>query len=78
MIRDRLIHYASGLRFPRLLALAAAVFVLDLIFPDAIPFADEILLGLITLLLGTLKKRNPKSERPIARDKREGKKTLNA
>jgi len=59
MIQDRLIQYTSELRFPKLLALAAAVFVLDLIFPDVIPFADEILLGLITLLLGTLKKRNP-------------------
>jgi hypothetical protein len=39
--------------------LAAVVFVVDLILPDVIPFADEILLGLITLLLGTLKKRNP-------------------
>jgi Family of unknown function (DUF6116) len=61
MIQDRLIQYASGLRFPKLLALAALVFVIDLIIPDVIPFADEILLGLITLLLGTLKKRNPES-----------------
>jgi hypothetical protein len=60
MIRDRLTQYASRLRFPKLLALAALVFVVDLILPDVIPFADEILLGLITLLLGTLKKRNPK------------------
>jgi hypothetical protein len=59
MIQDRLIQYASRLRFPKLLALAAVVFVVDLILPDVIPFADEILLGLITLLLGTLKKRNP-------------------
>ena len=58
MIQDRLIQYASRLRFPKLLALTAAVFVLDLIIPDVIPFADEILLGLLTLLLGTLKKRN--------------------
>jgi len=57
MIQDRLIQYASRLRFPKLLALAAVVFVVDLILPDVIPFADEILLGLITLLLGTLKKR---------------------
>jgi hypothetical protein len=58
MIQDRLIQYASRLRFPKLLVLTAAVFILDLILPDVIPFADEILLGLITLLLGTLKKRN--------------------
>jgi hypothetical protein len=60
VIRDRLIQYASRLRFPRLLGLAAAVFLADLIFPDAIPFADEILLGLITLLLAILKKREPR------------------
>jgi hypothetical protein len=62
-IQDRLLTYASGLRFPKLLALAAAVFVADLIFPDVIPFADEILLGLITLLLAMLRKRNGKTER---------------
>lgn len=56
-IRDRLVRYASGLRFPRLLALTLALFVLDLIVPDMIPFVDEILLGLISLLLATLKKR---------------------
>ncbi len=59
MIRDWMIQYVSRLRFPKLLALAAVVFVVDLILPDVIPLADEILLGLITLLLGTLKKRNP-------------------
>jgi hypothetical protein len=61
-IQDRLLHYASRLRFPKLLTLAAAVFVADLIFPDVIPFADEILLGLITLLLAMLRKRNGKTE----------------
>jgi len=60
MIRDRLVQYASRLRFPKLLVLAVVVFVVDLIFPDVIPFADEILLGLITFLLALLKKRNPK------------------
>jgi hypothetical protein len=54
-------RYASGLRFPRLLAVTAALFVLDLLFPDAVPFADEILLGLISLLLASLKKRSSKT-----------------
>jgi hypothetical protein len=76
MIQDWLIQYASRLRFPRLLALAGVVFVVDLIFPDVIPFADEILLGLITLLLGTLKKRNPKSGSTIEVEEREGKKEI--
>ena len=63
LAQDRLLQFASGLRFPKLLALAAAVFVADLIFPDVIPFADEILFGLITLLLAMLKKRNGKTGR---------------
>ena len=55
---DRLLEYAGRLRFPKLLGLAAVVFLVDLILPDVIPFADEILLGLITLLLAMLKKRS--------------------
>lgn len=62
-IRERLLHYAARLRFPKLLALVAAVFLADLIFPDVIPFVDEILLGLITLLLAMLRKRNGKTGR---------------
>ncbi len=50
-------RYASTLRFPRLLAVTAALFVIDLLFPDVVPFVDEILLGLISLLLASLKKR---------------------
>jgi hypothetical protein len=45
------------LRFPRLFLLTAALFGLDLLLPDVIPFADEILLALATALLGSLKNR---------------------
>jgi len=51
------LQYAARLRYPKLLALALGLFIADLIIPDFIPFADEILLGLISLLLGGLKKR---------------------
>jgi hypothetical protein len=54
-------RFAAGLRFPNLLAVTAALFILDLIIPDMIPFADEILLGLLSLLLASLKKRGPDS-----------------
>ncbi len=40
-----------------LFAITATLFVLDLLIPDLIPFVDEILLGLFTLLLGGMKKR---------------------
>ena len=54
---NRLLQFAAGLRFPRLVLFAAVLFGLDLIIPDAIPFIDEILLGLLTLILASLKKR---------------------
>jgi len=57
IIRGRLMRYASNLRFPRLLVVTSALFVIDLLFPDMVPFVDEILLGLISLLLASLKKR---------------------
>ena len=52
-----LLRYAAKLRHPQLFLAALAVFVLDVLIPDAIPFADELILGLLTLLLGSLKKR---------------------
>ena len=52
-----LIAYLARLRFPVLFAIAAVLFILDFFIPDAIPFADEILLGLGAALLGSWKKR---------------------
>ena len=53
-----LTRYAARLRFPTLFAIVAAVFILDLLIPDFIPFADEVLLGLLTVLLGSLRAKN--------------------
>lgn len=55
-------EYASRLRFPRLFMLTAALFVVDLLVPDVVPFADEIMLGLLTALLASFKRR--RDERP--------------
>jgi len=58
-----LMAFAGRLRFPQLFLLTGAVFVLDLLVPDALPFVDEILLGLVTALLGSLRRRkDPGSE----------------
>ena len=51
--------FAGRLRFPQLFAFTGTLFLLDLVIPDLIPFADEMMLGLLTLMLGTLKKRVP-------------------
>lgn len=58
------VRFAGGLRFPTLFKLTLALFLLNLIVPDPIPYADEVLLGLFTLMLGSMKfeKSKPKSE----------------
>ena len=63
LVRNRLTTYISSLRFPKLLALTALIFAADLIVPDAIPFVDEILFGLVTALLATMKKRKAEDRR---------------
>jgi hypothetical protein len=54
-----LVAYLAKLRFPLLFAVTAVLFVADLLIPDIIPFADEILLGLGAALFGNLRKRKP-------------------
>ncbi len=57
MIGRLVTRFASGLRFPALFALVGGLFVLDLFVPDVIPFVDEVLLALGTLMLAALRKR---------------------
>lgn len=56
--------YAAKLRFPTLFKITLAVFLLDLLIPDLLPFADEILLGLGALLLANFQK--PAGESPTS------------
>ena len=49
--------WARRRRFPTLLLITGGLFVLDLIVPDLVPFVDEILLGLATLVLARWKDR---------------------
>ncbi|KRG68837.1 DUF6116 family protein [Pseudoxanthomonas dokdonensis] len=51
------LNWARKLRYPTLFKITAALFLLDLVIPDAVPLADEILLGLGTLLLANWKSR---------------------
>ena len=51
---DRLVR---GLSSRYLLVALGALFALDLVFPDPVPFADEAILGLATLLLARWQSR---------------------
>ena len=60
--------WARRLRYPTLFKITAALFVLTLLIPDPIPFIDELLLGLGTLLLANWKTRGmPAPARPRRR-----------
>lgn len=50
-------RWLSRLSFPRLFMVFALLFLVDAVVPDPIPFVDEILLGLGTLLFASWKNR---------------------
>lgn len=52
-----LLSWARRLRYPTLFKITAVLFALNLVILDPIPFVDEILLGLGTLLLANWKDR---------------------
>lgn len=54
-----LFAFAGRLRFPTLFMITLGLFVFDVLTPDFIPFADELLLGLATLLLSRWKSNRP-------------------
>lgn len=57
--------WARRLRFPTLFKVTAALFAVTLVVPDPIPFVDELLLGMGTLLLAGWKR--PATARPTPR-----------
>jgi hypothetical protein len=64
MIGRLVTRFASRLRYPTLFKIVAALFLLDLVVPDVVPFYDEILLALGTLLLGSLRRRSRSPDAP--------------
>ncbi len=58
------------LRYPQLFALAAVLFLITLIVPDPIPFVDEVLLLIVTIGLGRLKRPRSRSTVPTTDDRR--------
>lgn len=65
-----LVGRLGRLRFPTLFLVAGGLFLATLVFPDPIPFADELLLGALTALLAGLRKRRhpevPGADQPSA------------
>lgn len=57
MMSAPFMRWLGRLSFPKLFAVFAVLFAADALMPDPIPFVDEILLGLGTLLFASWKDR---------------------
>lgn len=58
-----MMDWLAGLRFPALLVFTTVLLIVNVFVPDAFPLVDEILLGLIAIVLSRLKRR-PRDEGP--------------
>ena len=56
--------FADRLRFPTLFLITLSLFIIDVLIPDFVPFADELLLGLGALIISRWKK-SPAPRPPI-------------
>ncbi len=52
----------TQLRFPTLFLALAGIFLIDLVIPDFIPFVDEVLLGVATLIVASLTRHRDNAE----------------
>ena len=71
LLSPLILRIARRLRFPQLFMLTAGLFVLDLLIPDLIPFLDEFVLGLATLLFGAWTRRKEEHLEQAQEDGRE-------
>ena len=61
---ERIRRFVGQLKSPQLFLLVGSLFLLDLVILDPIPFIDEIILGIITLLVARWKKRRDEPAAP--------------
>ena len=62
------VSWASGLRFPWVVLLTGTLFVFNLDIPDLPPLADEIIMGLVAVMLASFRK---KPAAPAGEDERD-------
>ena len=57
VIGSLIARLTAGMRFPTLFLVVGGLFLLDLVVPDLIPFYDEILMAMLTVLIASIRKR---------------------
>jgi len=63
-VTGKLRRFAQSLRSSTLAMIVGGLFVLDVFIPDALPFIDEIILAMLTILIARWQSR--RSEPPAA------------
>ena len=58
-------RFLPRLKYPWLFLLLAGLFLADLVVPDFLPFIDEAMLGLLTVLMGAWRTRHEPPEEPL-------------
>ena len=61
-IIETFLKNANQLKFKNLFFLVVGLFIIDLLVPDFIPFIDEIILGLLAIILGNWKKERKQDD----------------
>jgi Family of unknown function (DUF6116) len=56
-VQDIVGSLVGRLRYPWVFVLLGVLFVVDLVVPDPIPFIDEVMLALLTFLVGSWRTR---------------------
>jgi hypothetical protein len=56
-VQDLVGRLVGRMRYPWVFVLLGALFVADLVIPDPIPFIDEVMLALLTFLVGSWRTR---------------------
>ncbi|MDX1625244.1 MAG: DUF6116 family protein [Wenzhouxiangellaceae bacterium] len=62
MILKPVRRFLERRRYPTLMLIGALLFVIDLAIPDPLPFIDEILILIATLLIGSLRGKRSSAE----------------
>ncbi len=52
---DKFLRFANRLKFRNLFLVTVILFVFNFFIPDFIPFIDELILGLVAIILATIK-----------------------
>ena len=58
-------RFLPRLKYPWLFLIMLLLFLADLVVPDFLPFVDEAMLGLLTVLVGSWRTRHQTPEEPL-------------